>query len=74
MQWDCGVPEVLPFLSLVWGLVALSSSTDTGLSSGFVNPGPAIARGSQTFDQSHSTIGDVASQSQGLHFLVKGYL
>lgn len=58
----------------IGGPVTLWCSTDIGLSCGFANLGPARAWGSQTFDQLHDTIGDVASQSQGLHFLVRGYL
>ena len=58
----------------VRGHVALWSWTDNGLSGGFVSRGPTRARGSQSFDQSHGTVGDVASQSQGLQFLVRGYL
>lgn len=77
MDWDCGVPWVLPssrWLCAVRGHVTLWSWADTVLSTGFENPGPARARGSPTFDQPHGTIGDVPSQSQGLHFLVRGYL
>lgn len=78
-KWNEAVefPECSPsshWLCAVRGHVTFWSWADTGLSSDFENPGPARARGSPTFDQSHCTIGDVASQSQGLHFSVRGYL
>lgn len=77
-KWNEAVefPECSPssWLCAVRGHVTLWSWADTLLSSGFENQGPARTRGSPAFDQPHSTTGDVSSQRQGLHILVRGYL